>query len=53
MVNKHMPPKWGFPQICDPQYSFYKKSGSVTFVPLWCPNLMQQIIKTNGRSLRI
>ena len=23
----------------------FQKSGSVTFVPLWCPNLMQKILK--------
>ena len=36
-----MPPKWEFSLICDPS----KKSDSVTFVPLWCPNLLQKIRK--------
>ena len=43
-----MPPEWGFSPTCDPQ-SFFKNRALVTFVPLWCPNFMQQI---NERSLR-
>ena len=39
-----MPQKWGFSPISDPQ-DFFQKSGSVTFVPLWCPNFMQKIRK--------
>ena len=39
-----MPQKWGFSPICDPQ-DFFQKSGSVTFVPLWCSNFMQKIRK--------
>ena len=31
---------------------FFQKSGSVTFVHLWCYNYMQKIRKTNERSLR-
>ena len=31
---------------------FFQKSGSVTFVPLWCPNFMQKTKKTNEQSLR-
>ena len=31
---------------------FFQKSGSVTFVPLWCPNFMKKIRKTSKRSLR-
>ena len=41
----------GFSPICDPQ-DFIQKSGSVTFVLLWCPNFMQKLDKTNGRPLR-
>ena len=44
-------PKLGFFPICDPQ-DFIQKSGSVTFVLLWCPNFMQKLDKTNGRPLR-
>ena len=46
-----MPKKWGVSPICDPQ-DFVPKSGSVTFVPLWCPNFMQKTKKTNEPSLR-
>ena len=35
-----IPPKWGFSPICDPKI-FFQKSGSVTFVPLSCPNLIK------------
>ena len=31
---------------------FFQKFGSVTFVPLWCPNFMQKLEKTNKQSLR-
>ena len=41
----------GFSPVCDPQY-FFQKSGSVTFVPLWCPNSCKKLEKTNERSLR-
>ena len=44
-------PKWFFPQFVTPKF-FFQKSGSVTFVPLWCPKFMQKIRKTNERSLR-
>ena len=45
-------PKMGvFPHLWPPKILF-QKSGSVTFVPLWCPNFMQKIRKTNERSLR-
>ena len=33
-----------FPPFVTPQ-EFFQKSGSVTFVPLWCPNFMQKIRK--------
>ena len=34
-------PKMGvFPHLWPPKI-FFQKSGSVTFVPLWCPNFMQ------------
>ena len=39
-----MPQKWVFPHL-RPQDFFFQKSGSVTFVPLWCPNFMQKIRK--------
>ena len=38
-------PKMGFFPICDPPRFFFQKSGSVTFVPLWCTNFMQKIRK--------
>ena len=31
---------------------FFQRSGSVTFVPLWCPNFMQKIKKPLELSLR-
>ena len=37
-------PKMGFSPICDPQ-DLFQKSGSVTFVPLWCSNLKQKLRK--------
>ena len=40
-----MPQKLGFSPICAPPKIFFQKSGSVTFVPLWCPNFMQKIRK--------
>ena len=43
----------GFSPICDPPRFFFQKSGSVTFEPLWCPNFMQKIRKTNGQPLEI
>ena len=33
-----------FPHLRPPRF-FFQKSGSVTFVPLWCPNFMQKIRK--------
>ena len=44
----------GFSPICDPPRFFFQTSGSVTFVPLWCPNLTscKKLEKTNERSLR-
>ena len=46
-------PKNGvFPLFVTPKDFFFQQSGSVTFVPLWCPNFMQKIEKTNGLSLR-
>ena len=39
----------GFPPFVTPQI-FFQKSGSVTFVPLWCPNFMQKLKKSNERS---
>ena len=36
-------PKNGvFPPFVTPQ-DFFSKAGSVTFVPLWCPNFLQKI----------
>ena len=38
-------PKMGvFPHLRPPKI-FFQKSGSVTFVPLWCTNFMQKIRK--------
>ena len=34
----------GFPSFVNPKI-FFQKSGSVTFVPLWCTNFMQKIKK--------
>ena len=38
-------PKMGVSPICDPQ-DFFQKSGSATFVPLWCPNFMHKTRKS-------
>ena len=41
-------PKMGvFPHLRPPKF-FFQKSGSVTFVPLWCTNFMQKIRKILG-----
>ena len=45
-------PKMGVFPICNPQVFFFQKAGSVTFVPLRCPNFMQKLEKNNERSLR-
>ena len=37
-------PKLGFPPFVNPK-DFFSKSGSVTFVSLWCPDLMQKLEK--------
>ena len=47
--KKHQKCPKCFSPICDPP-SFFQKSGSVTFAPLWCPYFMQKIEKTKGRS---
>ena len=46
MDKKHQkcPKNGGFPPFATPQ-DFFQKSGSVTFVPLWCTNFMQKIRK--------
>ena len=46
MDKKHQkyPKSWGFPHLRPPQI-FLQKSGSITFVPLWCSNFMQKIRK--------
>ena len=49
--HKKCPQNGGFSPMCDPKH-FFQKSGSVTSVPLGCPNSMQKIKKTNERSLR-
>ena len=36
--------------MCDPQF-FFQKLVLVTFVPLWCINLMQKIIKQDKYTL--
>ena len=53
MDKKHQkyPQNGFFPQFVIPQ-DFFPKSGSVTFVPLWCRNFMQNIRKTYEWSLR-
>ena len=33
-----------------PKKGVFQKSGSVTFIPLWCPNFMQKLEKTNRQS---
>ena len=38
------PPNGFFPPFVTPQ-DFFRKSGSVTIVPLWCTNFMQEIRK--------
>ena len=38
-------PKRGFFPHLRPPTIFFQKSGSVTFVPLWCTNFMQKIRK--------
>ena len=38
-----------FPHLRPPKI-FFQKSGSVTFVPLWCPNFMQKNRKTNDQN---
>ena len=40
-----------FPHLWPPKI-FFQKSGSVTFVTLWCPNFMKKLEKTYERSLR-
>ena len=60
MDKKHQkcPTRWGFSPIYIPHPHFatpkifFQKSGSVTFVPFWCPNFMQKTKKTNEQSLR-
>ena len=47
-----IPPNGVFPPFATPQY-FFQKSGSVTFVLLWCSNFMQKKLeKINEWSLR-
>ena len=48
---KNAPKMEVFPHLWLPKILF-QKSGSVIFVPLWWPNLMQKTRKTNKRSLR-
>ena len=52
MEKKHQkyPQNGGPPPFVTPEI-FFQKSGSVSFVPLWCPNFMKKIEKTNERSL--
>ena len=46
MDKKHQkyPQNGGFPLLVTPQY-FFQRSGSATFVSLWCPIFMQKIRK--------
>ena len=41
---KNAPKRGVFPHLWPPKI-FFQKSGSVTFVPLWCTNFMQKIRK--------
>ena len=43
-IIKNALKKWLVPPFVTPK-DFFQKSGSVTFVPLWCPNFMQKIRK--------
>ena len=45
-------PKVGFYPISDQQDFFFKDRAQVTFVPLWRPNFLHKIEKTNGESLK-
>ena len=49
--KSNMPPNWDFSPFANPK-DFFSKSGSVTFVSLWCHNFMQKLEKSNRRSLR-
>ena len=49
--KSNMPPNWDFPPFANPK-DFFSKSGSVTFVSLWCHNFMQKLEKSNRKSLR-
>ena len=42
--HKKYPQNGVFPPFVTPQ-DFFHKSGSVTFVPSWCPNFMQKMRK--------
>ena len=42
----------GVSPFVTPQDFFFEKSGSVTFAPLWYPNFIQKLVKTNEQSLR-
>ena len=55
MDKKHQkyPQKWCFSPIYDPPTFFFQKSGSVTFLPSWCPNFMQTIRKKQWRVFEI
>ena len=46
-----MPLHGFFSQLWTPKI-FFQKSGTVTFVPLWCPNFMKKNRKTNWLPLR-
>ena len=51
--QKHQkcPKNGGFPPFVTPKI-FFQKSGSVTFILLWCPNFMQKIEKLLNRLSR-
>ena len=46
MDKKHQkcPKNGGYPPFVTPR-DFFQKSGSVTIVPLWCPNFIQKTRK--------
>ena len=50
--NLEIPIKMGSPAFFSwKNDSFQKSKNSKTFVPLWCPNFMQKLNKTNKQSL--
>ena len=48
--KSNMPPNCDFPHLWTPK--IFSKSGSVTFVSLWCHNFMKKLEKSNRRYRR-